>query len=312
MKILPRESVIVLSEGKEKIADALAAACEARGAKVRRATVALKHHRQEPPKNIEYALMECHAAFLATEHSLTHTDAVRRARLRGIRIASMPGIDEEMFERAVNTNYPVMRNRAQRVSQILAENDSLVISSSKGTSVRLKRGGRKIMVGDGYVREDNLINLPEGEVYFAPIEESVSGKIAADGCGSPDTDGEFGKIGLIREPIILTIKEGRVMKIEGGRQAEILQKYLSALNDPGAYRIAEFGIGINPKARITGKILESEKSEGSIHFALGENRGFYGKNASKIHWDFVVRQPKIFSARGNLLLNENILKSWNR
>ncbi|MGC9310519.1 MAG: aminopeptidase, partial [Candidatus Aenigmatarchaeota archaeon] len=278
LKIRPKENVLVVSEGKEKVADAIAAACEEKGAFVRRATVALKRHREEPPKNIEYALMESDAAFLVTEHSLSHTNAVREACRKGIRIASMPGIDEEMFARAVKADYRVMRRAAEVLANILLENDSIVISAAGGTSIRLKRGGREVHLSDGIIREGDSINLPDGEVYFAPLENSVNGRIVVDGCASPDTEGEFGKIGQVTEPLVLTVKEGRVIKIEGGRHAEILKNSLKALNDSGAYQIAELGIGINPKAKLTQKILESEKAAGTVHFALGENCGFGGIN----------------------------------
>ena len=67
-------------------------------------------------------------------------------------------------------------------------------------------------------------NLPAGEAFVAPVEESVEGIVVVDGSMSP--------LGLLAEPIKLTIQRGKVIKIEGGREAEELSRFLEELSDP--------------------------------------------------------------------------------
>ena len=57
--------------------------------------------------------------------------------------------------------------------------------------------------------------------------------------------------------------------------------------------MAEFGIGTNPKARITGTILEDEKVKGTAHIAFGTNASFGGKIQTSIHLDYVFDKPTI-------------------
>ncbi|MEM2975744.1 MAG: aminopeptidase, partial [Candidatus Bathyarchaeia archaeon] len=64
--------------------------------------------------------------------------------------------------------------------------------------------------------------------------------------------------------------------------------------DENAYNIGELGIGTNPKARITGAVLEDEKVLGTIHIALGDNTSYVGGHTkSSIHLDGILFQPTV-------------------
>lgn len=65
--------------------------------------------------------------------------------------------------------------------------------------------------------------------------------------------------------------------------------------------VAEFGIGINPKASITGNILEDEKALTTIHIAFGDNSGFGGRVSVPSHQDGIVRDPSVW-VDGNPLM----------
>ena len=303
MKIKPGEKALIVNENNNNIVDAFKEACEEAGAIVKIKNVKLERDREEPPEDLTDELMNSNVALLATQHSLTHTTAIMNARKSGVRIASLPGITEEMFCRAIPVDYDKMQKTGERVKRILEKNECIRVRTDKGTDVKLETKGRTIIIDSGVIDKHNLVNLPDGEVEVAPLEDKTNGKIIVDGCGSPVCETKFGKIGKIKQEIILSIENGRVVNIEGGEQAEILKNLLEDMNDPGAYVIAEFAVGINPKAEITDKILESEKVLGTVHFALGENRSMGGINKSKIHWDFVLKDPKIYSKEGELILD---------
>jgi len=99
-------------------------------------------------------------------------------------------------------------------------------------------------------------------------------------------------IGILTRPIKLTIRDGFVEKIEGGEEAKKLEGILSKYGKE-ARNIAEFGIGTNPKAKISGNILEDEKVFGTIHIALGNNYDFGGKVKAPIHLDGIIKEPTV-------------------
>ncbi|MCK4729858.1 MAG: aminopeptidase [Candidatus Aenigmarchaeota archaeon] len=303
MKVKPDENVLIVNENNNNIVDAFKEACEGAGATARIKNVKLERDREEPPEEITIELMNSNVVLLATQHSLTHTTAVINAQKSGVRIASLPGITEEMFCRAVPVDYVKMHELGEKVKRILEKNEFLRVKTDKGTNVELEIKGRTIIIDSGIIDKHNLVNLPDGEVEVAPLETKTNGKIVVDGCGSPVCETKFGRVGKIKQDIILSVENGRVVNIEGGEQAEILKNILEDMNDPGAYVIAEFAVGINPKAKITDKILESEKVLGTVHFALGENRSMGGINESKVHWDFVLKDPKIYSKDGELIID---------
>lgn len=68
-----------------------------------------------------------------------------------------------------------------------------------------------------------------------------------------------------------------------------LDKYNNA-----ACNIAEIGVGFNPKARVTGKVIEDEKAKGTAHIAFGDNRSFGGYIEAPSHLDAVFFNPQIF------------------
>ena len=91
--------------------------------------------------------------------------------------------------------------------------------------------------------------------------------------------------GLVKEPIKMTISKGKVFKIEGGQEAKRFEEFLKSFNDPETYRVAELGIGCNPKAVVTGNVLEDEKV--GLHIAYGHSTHLGGKVKSDIHIDIV-------------------------
>jgi len=115
-------------------------------------------------------------------------------------------------------------------------------------------------------------NLPAGEIFTAPVEESFSGKIV---------------ISLIDDKLghgVMEFEQGRLVEYEGDGISEIL----AHIGDDETGRIiGEFGIGTNPGAKICPNMLEAEKAFGTVHFAIGDSYGL-GTNASPHHYDALV------------------------
>ncbi len=128
-------------------------------------------------------------------------------------------------------------------------------------------------------------NIPDGEVYTAPIIDSVNGVISYN-APSVYEGKEFSDVKL-------EFKDGRIVKAQCNDN-EAIEKILNT--DNGARYVGEFAIGVNPKIHEpVGDILFDEKIAGSIHFTPGNaysdaNNG----NVSSVHWDLVLIQTPSF------------------
>ncbi len=127
-------------------------------------------------------------------------------------------------------------------------------------------------------------NIPMGEIFMAPVRESLNGWIKFD----------YPAIKSAKEvtDIHLKFKDGKVIESTATKNEDFLHTMLSV--DENASYVGEFGIGMNPKiTKFTKNLLFDEKIGGTIHLALGnaykENGG---GNDSNIHWDIVKDMSK--------------------
>ncbi len=134
-------------------------------------------------------------------------------------------------------------------------------------------------------------NIPGGETFIAPWEESAEGDFVLNGSFS-------GNIVPIGRPIILTIKNGHFASIKGDDwYTNLFLKNFEkaqAHKDASHRAIAELGVGVNPIiGQLTGKSLIDEKCAGTAHIAIGDSKRYGGRNASNIHEDLVTISPTL-------------------
>jgi len=132
-----------------------------------------------------------------------------------------------------------------------------------------------------------MCNLPCGEFYGAPLESEADGVIVFNA--------SIGDIGILKNSLKVYLKAGRIIKFESDDRSLVTKITELTDVDEQAFIIGELGIGINPGARITGNMLEDEKSLGTAHIAFGNNADFTGggNNTSKIHRDYLFYRPTI-------------------
>ena len=179
-----------------------------------------------------------------------------------------------------------VRKLCQYYAEALSGVDEVTVKAEDGTSLTFSIKGRPILVDDGYLSEEDLargdvgLNIPSGEVFVAPIEESAEGVIRFERVSIPG----FGRIRGLK----LLFREGRVAEYEAAEGREVFTRFLEA-NTGDKDRIAELGIGCNPGAKYTGgSIIVDEKIYGTIHIAIGSNTGAYhGKNKASSHLDMI-------------------------
>lgn len=185
----------------------------------------------------------------------------------------------------------------------LAGKDRVRIVAEDGTDLSFRIKGRPVLVDDGMISREDLargdvgVNIPAGEVFLAPLETSAEGEISFERVAIPG----FGKI----EGLWLLFKRGKIVKYKATRGKENFTKFLKA-NTGEKDRIGEFGIGTNPGAAYTGgSIIVDEKIFGTVHVAIGNNRGAYhGKNKASSHLDLIkdMRRGQVF-VDGKLVMN---------
>jgi aminopeptidase len=133
--------------------------------------------------------------------------------------------------------------------------------------------------GRSFVNCDGRFNLPDGEIFTGPVEDSMEGQV----CFSyPAIHG-----GREVDGVRLWFEHGRVVKATADKNESYLNETLDT--DEGARRVGEFAIGTNSGiTRFTREILFDEKIGGSFHMALGAGYPETGsKNESAIHWDMI-------------------------
>ncbi|RPJ05150.1 MAG: aminopeptidase, partial [Deltaproteobacteria bacterium] len=133
--------------------------------------------------------------------------------------------------------------------------------------------------GRPFYNSSGKYNMPDGEIYTGPVEDSVNGWVKFT----------YPAIyqGVAVEGAELTFSNGRVEKANAEKNQDYLMKMLES--DPGSRHLGEFAIGTNYDInKFTGNILFDEKIGGSFHMALGAGYPETGsKNKSAIHWDMI-------------------------
>jgi leucyl aminopeptidase (aminopeptidase T) len=189
------------------------------------------------------------------------------------RICMMPGLTVDMMERLVNIDFADLDSRGQRLMEALQDAEDVVVENGEGTHIAFSVKGRKWKNDNGDISEKGMHgNLPAGEIFTAPVEESFTGRIV---------------ISLIDDKLghgVLEFEEGRLVAHEGDGIGAIVD---NIGDDETGRIIGEFGIGTNPGARICPNMLEAEKAFGTAHFAIGDSYGL-GTNTSSHHYDALV------------------------
>jgi aminopeptidase len=187
----------------------------------------------------------------------------------GIELAAL----EDMFFAACLLDYESASAGWRESAKRLCGSRCVRIIAGADTDLSFSVAGRKWLVFDG------KINLPDGEIYTAPVNETLNGAIRFE------QPGVFG--GARIDDIRLEWKDGALINASASSNEDYLWRILKT--DAGACLLGEFGIGLNPRIdRFCGDILYDEKIGGTMHLALGRAYpACGGVNQSSIHWDLV-------------------------
>ena len=163
--------------------------------------------------------------------------------------------------------------KMQRIASVFDAAEEIRIVGAE-TDLTLSLAGRSGAIDDGH------INMPGGEVFYSPIEDSVEGTV---------TFSEFPAVyyGHEVEGAQFVFERGRIVQASARSGEAFLLRTLDT--DDGARRLGELGIGCNPGIqRFTKNVGFDEKIDGTVHLAVGNSYSATGgTNVSRIHWDIV-------------------------
>ncbi|MEI6387641.1 MAG: aminopeptidase [Spirochaetota bacterium] len=192
--------------------------------------------------------------------------------------AQLASMSEEAFE---DWYFEVCTMDYARMSKAM---DPLVAMMARTDNVRLLGPGTDLgfsIKGLGPIKCDGSMNIPDGEVYTAPVRDSVNGTISYNAPAEKD--------GFTFERMVFEFEKGRIVKASANDSVRV-NRILDI--DEGARYVGEFAIGINPFIRSPMKeTLFDEKIAGSIHFTPGNSyNDCFNGNRSALHWDLVLIQ----------------------
>jgi aminopeptidase len=198
-------------------------------------------------------------------------------------LADQAGMDEPEY--AAFLNRALFLDRPDPVSawrELSARQESLVQRLASAREIRIEAEGTDLrlrVAGRAWVNSDGHRNMPSGEVFTGPHEDSAEGRIRFT---IPSN-----RQGVEVAGVELEFAAGEVVGARAERGEEHLRSALET--DAGARFLGELGIGTNSGIdRATGSTLLDEKIAGTVHLALGRSYPETGGvNASALHWDLI-------------------------
>lgn len=249
-------------------------------------------HGAPVPEMVGAAMEKATIAFLVTTKSMSHTQAVKNARAAGCRIITMPEVFPHMLMHgAVEADFMERAKVAAKLKAKLTETKTAhIVCPETGTDLYLDLEGRMGRAVDGLAHTPGSFAAPPNiESCIAPVEDRTHGTFVVNA--------SIAGVGAIQgEPVRLTIENGVITKIEGGKDAETLKAILSKPNNPNCYRIGELGMGLNPCAIPCGSLLEDEAPLGTVHIAAGNNASNFpgGQNVAPVHIDMIAKDATVY------------------
>ncbi len=242
-----------------------------------------------PPQNLHDAMLAADEIIIMTNlewaNRFAHVSAVKDSCANNVKIASVEG---GMGEWDIGVeDIMVSTDRAVAAIEKLKGVKKCRVWTPEGTDVTVSIEDRPALQVTPIRKRGVMMGpLPLwAEVAFAAVEDSTNGTIAVTG-------NMLGiGVDVVSEPIFWTVRNGRAVGIEGGRDAKELRRVIEGVENVDI--VAEFAFGTSDKSPLGSP---SEKGRiGNVHFALGDNKNAYpgGQNSSPLHLDGVLRNATL-------------------
>lgn len=183
-----------------------------------------------------------------------------------LRHLCLVGLNADMMVRCIGrVNYPVLGEFLDKVLELTVSARRWRLTTPAGEDVKFENStnpNRVYGVDKGFADQPGS-HFMAGQIGWTPEWDSIQGTIVFDGSIVPPC-------GLLHDPVFLTVESGRVVHVEGGREAREFEQWLRSFDDPRMFVLAHVCWAFNPGARITGDILEDERVWGATEWGLGD------------------------------------------
>ena len=181
-----------------------------------------------------------------------------------LRHMNLPGLDSATMVRCIGrVDYEVLKEFLQGVADATKKAKHVRMTTLVGGDVEFDNvsGRPSPPIGDGYADKPGSHFMP-GMIGWLPERKSINGTIVFDGAIFP-------VCGILKEPVVLTLDSGKIIKIEGGLQAREFEAWLDSFDHPQMRGIAAVSYGFNPGSIMTNNVLEQETIWGCVQWAIG-------------------------------------------
>ncbi len=287
MGVKPGENVLFVTQnGLKETAEILASEVSDLGAKPVIKIVKGSEMEVEPPQDVVDLMLSSDVILAVLElrylQLFAHMNARARATEAGARVGLVPFILWDITEEDVLR----IKNLTERLAEIMDKGEEAHVSTTLGTDVTMSIKGRPIQQLKAVFTEPGEWGAVPfyAEAAVAPIEGTTQGKAVIDVF--------MERIGAIKQPMEWTIKNGRLLEIKGGREAEMLKQIISEA-DENATNIGELGVGTNHIFKNFTGTIGDKMVLGTVHLAVGKSINIGGKVMSNIHHDAVINKATL-------------------
>jgi leucyl aminopeptidase (aminopeptidase T) len=301
LRVNPKDSVLILVDefnrelGRRFLKKSLAKKIDAALLEIGN----LNNRNPEPSPTIQRIAKQASAVIVLTSYSLLHSKFKNAVCHNGGRLLFINNSFENLFLRTINTNIETIKNRSRRLADLLSISKEVHLTTIAGTDLTFRIARHKGSYQSGEIKEAGSFSfLPAGEASVTPDRGTSQGIIVVDG--------SIPFIGKIENPIEIKVKNGSGYKLTGKEEAEKLRRILKPFGR-ASRNIAEFGIGTNPNALLTGDSIEDEKVLGTAHIALGNPTFEGGSLKNYLHIDLILKKPTVRMDGHLVLKNGNMV-----
>lgn len=229
-----------------------------------------------------------------TDESIGFRLAVmERAVVRKLRILHMPGVDDDLVVHAVRgVDFRDIESRAARLRSMLSRVKTIEIetrsAAGRDYTLKARADGRPVHTCGGVAEPGEIMNLPTGEVYLAPLEKESEGDVVLNGSTGDAVFANKEEVILHFERGTLILEHSEFPDLPTSRSVRQRLRAAGARDEKNLI-LCEIGIGVNPQvSRLLGDEIWDEKAAGTAHIALGANGPFGGENKEvSYHQDLV-------------------------
>jgi leucyl aminopeptidase (aminopeptidase T) len=240
----------------------------------------------EPPITVSAAMKTVNVCIRVSDKApLVHTTARKEASALGVRYCPIEIPVEEIKMGASAKEVKLIKQRTEKLAEIMGKSKTARVTTPEGTDLTVNIAGRPPI--PIHPLSPLVAGLPAyAEAAIAPIEGTAEGRIVVD-------IAFIDWCCLLREPMHLTVKKGKVVDIKGYQpEVEKVSKVLDTYEN--ANNIGELGIGTSHTIPLPIYGIRRDAARiGTAHFALGRNNDIGGNTLSEIHWDMLMNQATV-------------------